>query len=249
MDILRTVLIVLGIALVVGIYLADRLKRRKSKTARHWNDVELDTTSDAADSFSAKDEPLSQEWVGKAVTLSARRNEPLADEHLDGLKGLGRDDADIDEATKTTPSEPVPRRPEQPPEEAIVLSVMAGEGTRISGPLLLKVLQEVGLAHGDMGLFHYHLAGKDEPLFSVANILEPGRFELGEIATLETPGLALFMRLPAAVSGEQALQTLLQKSRQMAAQLSGTLCDEQRRPLGEERIAELEQQARRYTAS
>ena len=248
MDTLRPILIILGILLVLGIYLADRLKRRKAKTARHWNEVEADSVPDDAESFSARDEPLPDEWVGKAVTISARRNEPLADEHLEGLKGLGRDEADITRTVETSALRPAQERPDQPPEEVIVLTVMAGEGKRISGPLLLKVLQEVGLEHGDMGLFHYHLAGKNEPLFSVANILEPGRFELGEIATLETPGLALFMRLPAVVAGELALQSLLQKSRQMAAQLSGTLCDEQRRPLGEEKFNQLAQLAKRYTA-
>lgn len=248
MDMLRTILLVLGILLVAGIYFADRLKRRKSRQERHWSEIDFESTPDDSGSFTADKEPLTEEWVGKAVTLSARRNVPLADEHLEGLQGLGRESIAIDEMTKTSHVPSAMVQPDETEEDVIVLTVMAGEGKRFSGPLLLKVLQEVGLEHGLGGIFHYCLAGKEEPLFSAANILEPGRFDLSEIVTLQTPGIALFMRLPAVVAGELALQTLLQKSRQMAAQLSGTLCDEQRHTLGEQKIEQLAQTAKRYTA-
>jgi cell division protein ZipA len=246
MDTLRIILIVLGIALVAGIWLADRLKRRVPKRERRWSASDLDAIADdTSGAFTAREEPLAEGWVDRSVSLSARRNEPLPEEHLEGLKGLGREPDDGSSAT----GQPAEQPTVSPGEAVVVLTVMAGEGKLFTGPWLLKVLQEIGLEHGEMGIFHYFLAGKQEPLFSVANILEPGRFELAEIVTLETPGVALFMRLPTVVAGELALQTLLQKSRQMAAQLSGTLCDEQRRPLGEEKLAELEQLARRYTAS
>jgi len=248
MDTLRTILLVLGILLVAGIYLADLLMRRKARKERHLSEIELDSPSYGSGSFTTYEEPLTEEWVGKAVTLSARRNEPLAEEHLEGLKGLGRDGAVIDEMTEISHAPSAVTRQGQAEEEVIVLTVMAGEGKRFSGSLLLKILQEVGLEHGDRGIFHYHLARKDEPLFSVANILEPGRFDLSEIVTLQTPGIALFMRLPAVVAGELALQTLLQKSRQMAAQLSGTLCDEQRLPLSDDKLAQLAQKVSHYAA-
>lgn len=245
MDTLRIILVIFGILLVAGIWLTDRLNRRKPKTPRR-NAIDPGILPPADESFTTVEEPLPDEWVGKAVSISARRHQPLADEQLNDLKGMNGTPA----ATEATvPDSSHHSVPEALPETVIVLTVMAREEKYFSGPLLLKVLQEAGLDHGEMGLFHYHLAGKDEPLFSVANILEPGRFELSEIATLQTPGLALFMRLPAMVPGEQALQILLQKSRQIAAQLSGSLCDEQRQSLGEEKLAELEQKAGRYTAS
>jgi cell division protein ZipA len=245
MDILRTVLIVLGVALVVGIYLADRLKRRRKEGPEHWN--EIDFEQGGTEDTVASQEALPDEWVGKAVTITAKRHEQLADEQLEGLKGLGAQEK------PEAPSEPVDAHTlEQPeaqsvaaaPQEAIiVLTLMAGKGKRFSGPLLLKVLQEVGLEHGEMDIFHFHVAGKEQALFSVANILEPGRFELSEMAALETPGLALFLRLPAVLDGPAALETLLQRARQIAAQLGGTLCDERRAPLDEEAEARLQARA------
>lgn len=245
MDTLRIILVIFGILLVAGIWLTDRLNRHKPKTPRR-NAIDPGILPPADESFTTEEESLPDEWVGKAVSISARRHQPLADEQLDDLKGMNGTLAGTE---ATVPDSSRHAFPESLPETVIVLTVMAREEKYFSGPLLLKVLQEAGLVHGEMGLFHYHLAGKDEPLFSVANILEPGRFELSEIATLQTPGLALFMRMPTVVPGEQALQILLQKSRQIAAQLSGSLCDEQRQSLGEEKLAELEQKARRYTSS
>lgn len=242
MDTLRVILIIFGILLVAGIYLADRFKRDQSKKMMHHRDgIDLDMLSAAGESFSTAEESFPVEWSGNETSISARRHQPLADDQLNDLKGLNGANAETDATAPSRPSDQGSL-----PETVIVLTVMAREDKRFSGPLLLRVLQEAGLAHGGKGLFHYHPPGINEPLFSVANILEPGRFELSEIATLQTPGLALFMRLPAAVDGEQALQILLRKSRQIAAQLSGSLCDEQRRRLDEERLARIGQLARRY---
>lgn len=244
MDTLRIILVIFGILLVAGIWLMDRLNRHKPKAPRR-NAIDPSILPPADESFTSVEEPLPDDWVGKEVSISARRHQPLADEQLDDLKGMNGTPASTDATASASLHHAFP---ESLPETVIVLTVMAREDKHFSGPLLLKVVQEAGLVHGEMGLFHYPLAGKDEPLFSVANILEPGRFELSEIATLQTPGLALFMRLPAVAPGEQALQILLQKSRQVAAQLSGSLCDELRLRLDDEKLARLGEKARRYGA-
>lgn len=248
---MRIILIVLGVLLVAGIYLADRIKRSKAaKAPDKWGgEPEFDPeTSGDASSFTTLEEELPDDWVGKAVTLTPTRHERLADEQLEELKGLAMRLTD-DDATVNDPVKPVAKEEKKATatrDDIIVLTVMAGENKVFRGPVLFKVLQEVGLEHGEMDIFHYYLSGHNNPLFSVANILEPGRFNLSELVELETPGLALFMRLPAVVDGEQALAALLQKSRQVAAQLSGTLCDERRHPLDEEALAGLQDKAQPY---
>ncbi len=243
MDTLRVILIIFGILLVAGIYLADRVNAKRQRTMRRPEEVDPDMLGE---SFAAVEDSLPFEAFDKTESISARRNQPLADETLDGLKGINGSDSVIPEAAIVSSRQDASGSQR---ESVIVLTVMAREGQRFSGPLLLKVLQEVGLTHGELGIFHYHFPGNKGALFSVANILEPGRFVLSEIATLETPGLAVFMQLPAVVPGELALKTLLQKSRQIAAQLSGSLCDEERLPLSEEKLARLEHRAKLYTAS
>ena len=263
MDTLRIVLIVLGVVLLVGIYFVDRWKRNHAR-ARHEAEGEMPASEiddDSLSSFSAGRDALPDEWVGKAVTLTPRRHEQIADEHLEGLKGLERH-----AARESVPAEPkvgatvddkpgpaLPGDEDKPepalPDDVVILTVMAGEGKRFRGPVLLRVLQETGLEHGSMEIFHYHASAHDTPLFSVANILEPGSFHLDEMTALETPGLAIFMRLPTVLDGEQALAVMLQKSRQMAARLSGTLCDERHRPLDETSLAALQARVLPYMAN
>jgi cell division protein ZipA len=253
MDTLRIVLVVLGIALVVGIYLADRWKRNKAGAlyGKEDDSPEFDVDNPALHSFSTAEDELPDEWVGKAVMITPKRYEQLADEHLDGLKGLDirGEDAPGGETQKSGPVAKADTERVASPDDVIVLTVMAGGDKSFSGPVLLRALQEAGLEHGDMDLFHFHVSGHEIPLFSVANILEPGRFDLTDMVMLKTPGVALFMRLPAVIDGEEALAVLLRKSRQMAARLSGTLCDERRHPLDDTSLAALQAKALLHTAN
>ncbi|MGM0593317.1 MAG: cell division protein ZipA C-terminal FtsZ-binding domain-containing protein, partial [Pseudomonadota bacterium] len=201
MDELRIILIALGVLLVVGIYLADRMRRRRAaRPPRDWH--EIDQVNEAAiselDHLRTEEEAVNpDEWVGQAFT--ARRDDTLDEYQLDELKGLGDEDSDSPAATR----EPSPGDTAEPApaEDVIVLTLLAPKNKKLRGPLLLKALQECGLRHGDMDIFHYHVEGRDTPLFSVANVLEPGRFILSEMAQLETPGVALFMQLPAVIPG------------------------------------------------
>lgn len=263
---LRIILLVLGVLLVLGIYLFERLRRRRLQPPpADWYDIDDYNEQAVSDEdFSDDSNALSdtEEWVGKA--FSARRGDVLSEAHLDELKGLaGREQSPLSEEmpelrplhSESEPQEELDN-PQAPgsradtplAEEVIVLTLMAAEGTALRGTRLLKALQQAGLNHGDMEIFHFIPDGHRTALFSVANILEPGRFELSEMAQLETPGIALFMQLPAEMAGPDALKLLLQRARQIAAQLNATLCDGQRRPLDEPALAQLEQRVAAYPA-
>lgn len=247
MDTLRTILIILGILLVVGIYLADRIKRRRIRRQQSWNEDEFGVSNDDIEGISLYRDELPDEWVGKAVRLTAKRNESLGDEQLEGLKGLGTRQEDVvPERQANSPPSSTGTTPPAQKEEVIILTLMAVNDQPFRGPHLLKVLQDTGLQHGEMGIFHYLPEGGKEPLFSVANILEPGYFELAEIAALQTPGVMLFMRLPTIVAGKLALETLLHSARNMAAELGGQLCDAQRKPLDDASLTALQNKANTF---
>lgn len=112
----------------------------------------------------------------------------------------------------------------------IALNVMAREGQRFHGLDILNATQEQGFVFGDMNLFHIYPdeADKRRPLCSLANTIEPGNFDIEDMAETETPGLLLFMQLPGPVEGKLAFERLLQLGRTLAAQLDGVLCDESR---------------------
>ena len=112
----------------------------------------------------------------------------------------------------------------------LALNIMARHGKRFLGADVLQALQQQGFIYGDMNLFHAFANenATGQPVFSVANTVEPGSFEIEQIEQLETPGLLLFMQLPGPLPGREAFERLLQTGRALTEQLDGVLCDESR---------------------
>jgi cell division protein ZipA len=120
--------------------------------------------------------------------------------------------------------------------EPLVLSVsvLADDADGINGQELQEALEAEGLAYGAMRIFHFYDPGKedivdtDDAVFSAANLLEPGYFELEKMEGMHTPGLMLFCQLPGPLEGEAALELMLDKARGLAVRLHGQMCDDKR---------------------
>jgi FtsZ-interacting cell division protein ZipA len=236
MDSLRIFLILGGIALVLVIYLWDRLRSRKRDELVRWQDMEIESEDGHHDPLIRDDNPFDGGWQDESI--QAYRGNGAADDDFDELKGIvALSDEDIVAVDDVPP---------QSEEEVIILSLMAEEGSTFNGMQLLDAMELCGLSHGEMGIFHYQDLDSDRPLFSIANVLEPGSFDKDHMDELETPGLALFMRLPAPIDGERALLTFVQQAKRLKEQLSGTLTDGQRRELTREILDDLKTTARRF---
>ena len=83
-----------------------------------------------------------------------------------------------------------------------------------------------GLKFGDMGIFHREEKGTTERLYSVANAVEPGTFDLSDLETLQTPGLTFFMQLPVPGDALEALDEMILSARTVAATLGGDVKDD-----------------------
>lgn len=130
----------------------------------------------------------------------------------------------------------------------VILTVMADPGARFTGMEILMAAHELGLKFSTQGVFDGYPSGevKGKPVFSIANVVEPGAFPPDRIQALQTPGLLLFMRLPGALAPLAALEMMLSHARRLAARLGGTLCDERRNRLGPEAIGRLRAQVVEY---
>lgn len=139
------------------------------------------------------------------------------------------------------------RRPPQLPVERIVtLFVVARDGGRFHGPDLVVATEKAGLEFGDMGIYHRLVDGKRElgPIFSVANMLKPGNFDLARLDALRTPGVSFFMTLPAPLPALDAWDAMLPTAQRLAELLDGQVLDEERNALGRQRIAHIRDQLR-----
>lgn len=121
-------------------------------------------------------------------------------------------------------------RKERPVEEVLILNIMAPAGDYFEGNDLLRALFACGMRFGDMNIFHYHTGeeGEGPALFSLANIVVPGTFDMSAMEDFTTPGVSLFLALPAEVEALKAFNTLLTTARYIAEQLGGELKDENR---------------------
>jgi cell division protein ZipA len=109
---------------------------------------------------------------------------------------------------------------------------------------------ENGLRYGDMNIFHYHAGedGEGPVLFSMANMVKPGNFDLHSFETFSTVGLSFFLALPSA-SGEhmRAFELMLSTIQKMASALPGELKDEQRSVLTKQTIEHYRERVRDFS--
>jgi cell division protein ZipA len=150
-------------------------------------------------------------------------------------------------AAKAPPASDLGRRPAQLPMERIVtLFVMARDGGVFDGANLIVAAEKAGLEYGHLGIYHRLLDGKREqgPIFSVANMLKPGNFDLTRLDELRTPGLSFFMTLPGPLPALDAWDAMLPTAQRLAELLDGQVLDEERNALGRQRIAHIRDELR-----
>lgn len=112
-------------------------------------------------------------------------------------------------------------------QEVLVVNVMAKQGG-LPGMDLLKVMQSCGFQYGEMNIFHRYEqhSGKGGLLFSVANVVEPGVFDLDKMETFSTPGICLFMKLPGPKRAIHGFDVLMDSARRIASLLDADIKDE-----------------------
>lgn len=143
------------------------------------------------------------------------------------------------------------------PEEVLIFNVMAKPGERFSGEALLEALMSLHMKFGAMDIFHRHADenGTGAVLFSMANMVVPGTFNLATITDFATPGVSLFMSLPipGIEEGESiaAYEVLVKTAKGLVTALDGELKDENRSVMtqqtiehGRQRVVEFERKRR-----
>jgi cell division protein ZipA len=131
----------------------------------------------------------------------------------------------------------------------IVLYIVAQRGRGLNGSDIFSALEEIGLKYGDMNIFHHYGVGElkvKQAVFSVANIVEPGTFDLREMDEFTTPGLALFLRLPGPFGGRVAFELMLNSAQRMAEELRGVLQDERHQFLTQKAITALRERIAQF---
>jgi cell division protein ZipA len=118
----------------------------------------------------------------------------------------------------------------EPPEaqEVLVVNVLSKDKNGFNGPDLLQILLACDLRFGKMQIFHrYENAHGRGPIqFSLANLVEPGTFDLDAIDTLTTPGVSFFLTLPGPQQSITAFNYMIETAQVLVRNLNAELRDD-----------------------
>jgi len=116
----------------------------------------------------------------------------------------------------------------------ITFLIKASPGKTFFGDNILGATDAVGLKFGDMNIFHHHgVEGMESEgsVFSLANMYEPGYFELDKMETYQTRGLTLFMQLPAPMDNVLAFDLMQETATRLAKLLQGEIWTLNQKPI------------------
>lgn len=172
-------------------------------------------------------------------TVIVQEKQPQPEQHIE--KSTIVDEPMIEPVIETKPE------PESEPEEDVIVINVHGMGTeRFNGNRLFNSLEQNGLVFGDMEIYHRHsdLSGSGKVLFSAANMVSPGHFQVPEGEVFSTPGISFFLPLPCFGDAEHNFKLMLQTAQLVSSELGGNVLDEKRAILTPNKIDEYKRRAK-----
>jgi len=151
------------------------------------------------------------------------------------------DEAEEEEETKAA-------APQSEPEEVLIINIMAQKGEMFNGSDLLDIILRCGLRYGSMDIFHRYSDTKGDGalLFSMANMVRPGTFDLDAMDEFSTPGVSLFMTLPIDADSMKSFDLMAETAQAVAQTLGGELKDEQRSAMTKQTLEHSRQRIRDF---
>jgi len=204
--------------------LGSLLTKTRDQSVTEHNPLESFTTAEAViDNGTEDEQPLPLEMSVKDYEAeSSEAND------YDVFAAIEEDINEQEETIATEESEAIVDTPKanQDSEDLLVLYITSPAHTLFNGLSISKAADEVGMVYGHMNIFHHFGPGKlhsGQPLFSVANMHEPGSFDLGRMADLKTKGIVAFMYSPASIDASVVFELYLNTTQRIAELLGGDI--------------------------
>ncbi len=209
-----------GGARVVGRKEIELATAQSRQNAQSRSESETNTTDeqDSVEGMSSSDEP----------------------ENLDWLDNMGAEDADVASAQESS------RRNRAVDPEVFMVNVVSREADGFKGEDILHILLACDLRFGEMNFFHRHEreAGRGPIQFSVANMVQPGVFDIDNMSDFSTSGLVFFLSLPGPDDMMQAFDYMLETAQAVARNLGGDVLDETRSVITKQTLEHARQKIR-----
>ena len=260
MSDLRLFLLLSGILLIAAIYLWAVFQNRQQKrqqtlrdfpSAEQAADIRLNSSSDEGIDYNSTLAGLSRSMSGareEKIEADLKVKDGAAEDPI-GLPGQTKtqDLKDVTEQNNAVEESvekglqqgTVEEEPGVAPSavtKIIAFNIIPRAKEYFAGEAIMKSLLEVDMHLGEMDIFHHFGVGDmkmEKPLFSLANILEPGNFSMDDMTDFRTPGLVMFMCLPAPIDAEVVFELMLNTAQRLADSLGADVCDAKRELLNE----------------
>ena len=136
------------------------------------------------------------------------------------------------------------------PTDIFVFNVVARDGSKLGGHELLQFFLTSGFRYGHMNIFHRHenSDGTGEVLFSIANMMAPGTFDLDSMEQFQSQGISFFLTAPNdKIDIKKAFDLMLRAVVQIADEFHCDVLNEQRGTLTEAQFIEYRSRLLQYT--
>ncbi|MFK8020120.1 MAG: cell division protein ZipA [Pseudomonadales bacterium] len=133
-------------------------------------------------------------------------------------------------------------------EEFLAVYVLAKNEDGFNGADLLQILLACDLRFGKRNIFHRHeyKNGTGPVQFSMANIVEPGVFDLNTIESFQTPGVCFFLSLPGPEDPLKAFDYMVETANCIVRNLDGDLKDEVRSAMTTQTLSHYRQRVQEF---
>lgn len=227
MDALRWVLLLIGIGVFILIFLFS--KKKATRLEMQNNSLQTDVSID--DDF-GKVQPGLSESVSLDELAQDMRLDNEAASVGKALSAKQKNNAGDDHSPKND-------------EMMIIFYLLEKNNGKLTGSKIIDALESVGMRYGDMKIFHYYdadLSEQKESVFSIANIAEPGWFDLVSINQVSTPGMAMFMKLPCSMASIKAFDAMLTVIEKLLQILPLTLKDKKHDVVSQQTLSHLREE-------
>jgi len=257
MDNLRRALVVVGVVIIIALFLfgnpdkkrKPRASRKRVSAQRVRQEPQLSSKAGAeaedADEESEVDERQTELAI-EPVDPEMGSLDHGAKERREPRFGFDDERSETAQGADNGGQPKVPKSNVPLPDKIITLFIKARDNHIISGVQLLDVSLKSGLVFGDPGIFHRLNEEDGKPVFSMANLTNPGIFDKTQWNTIEIRGVTMFMTLPGPKNALDAWDSMLATSRRLAELLHADLLDDQRQPFGRQRSLQIKEELREF---
>jgi cell division protein ZipA len=269
MQYFQSILIVVGLFAIVGVLIHGYLLSRKGKivTKNNANDVDMfsEKNSPVLDAFPddvisdvriiSHDAEVEEDNIDFSHVVNDAQVDPIlfternvessfdSDDFAPLHSNMIKDNSDIEVLVETVSVDAPESEYDEfiQPQDLFIFNVVAKEGVMLGGHEILQFFLTSGFRFGEMSLFHRHehSDGTGPILFSIANMMTPGIFDLDTMEQFKSEGVSFFLTAPnKEIDIKASFELMLRAVEQMAEEFDCVVLNAQREPMTQEQFIE-----------